>query len=142
VGGLEQKRRSGEIKCSVTAGSVVAEMIAAPPRINARREPDHKKECGHGGGGPFAALDSNLLSWTDIGRWWDVGVPPVVAGHGAVAHRACLINREDDVGHARHRPRRPNPMTPTVPYFNQWRGVGALAEASGLTDHSVAAYLR
>jgi hypothetical protein len=26
-------------------------------------------------------------------------VPPVVAGHGTVAHRACLIKREDDVGH-------------------------------------------
>ncbi len=49
--------------------------------------------------GPFTALDPNLLSWTDIGGWWDVGVPPVVTGHGLVAHRARLIDREDYVGH-------------------------------------------
>jgi hypothetical protein len=49
--------------------------------------------------GPFPAFDPNLLSWTDIGRWRDVGVPPVVTGHGLVAHRVCLINGEDDVGH-------------------------------------------
>jgi hypothetical protein len=34
--------------------------------------------------GPFTAFDPNLLSWTDISRWWDVGVPPVVTGHGLV----------------------------------------------------------
>src|SRR5690606_38856195 len=48
---------------------------------------------------PLPALDAELRAGTDGGGRRDVGVPPVVAGNGLVAHGTGLVDAEDDFGH-------------------------------------------
>ncbi len=49
--------------------------------------------------GPLAALDPDRLARANGDSRRDGGVPPVVAGHGLIAHRAGLVDGEDDVWH-------------------------------------------
>src|SRR3979411_1770694 len=49
--------------------------------------------------GPLAALDPDRLARADGDSGRDAGVPSVVAGYGLIAHRAGLVDGEDDIWH-------------------------------------------